>query len=144
MLHHSISFLGQFGKPVHAQHVIKNSAGSIKLAGGCCADCGELSFPQAQICIKCFSEKINIIAMSDHGTLYSYSIVRVGRTKDKTPYAVGYIDLENGIRLFSHFSDIEALKIDLPVCIKVEKAGEVEDGSFLYQFWAVPWNKADA
>ena len=134
----------QFGSPVREPHITKGDAESIKLAGGCCDACGALSFPQAQVCIECLSENIKISAMSDHGVLYSYSIVRVGRPQDKVPYAVGYIDLENGIRLFSHFSDIAALEIDLPVSIKVEPAGEAEDGALLYQFWAAPRNTNDA
>jgi uncharacterized OB-fold protein len=134
----------QFGSQVREPHIIKNNAGSIKLAGGCCGACGALSFPRAQVCVECLSENIKISAMSEYGVLYSYSIVRVGRPQDKVPYAVGYIDLENGIRLFSHFSDIAALEIDLPVSIKVKPAGESEDGAPLYQFWAAPRNTSNA
>ncbi|MGY9002360.1 MAG: Zn-ribbon domain-containing OB-fold protein [Rhodospirillales bacterium] len=134
----------QFGSPVYEPHIAKDDAGSIKLAGGCCDACGVLSFPRAQVCVECLSENIKILAMPDHGVLYSYSIVRVGRIRDRVPYAVGYIDLENGIRLFSHFSDIAALEVDLPVSIKIEPVGEAEDGAPLYQFWAAPRNTTNA
>jgi uncharacterized OB-fold protein len=134
----------QFGIPIGEPHIVKDDTGSIKLACGCCGACGALSFPHAQVCIECLSENIKIEEMPDYGTLYSYSIVRVGQPKDKVPYAVGYIDLENGLRLFSHISDIIALKINLPVSIRVTSAGEAEDSAPLYQFWAVPRKNADA
>ncbi len=134
----------QLGIPIGEPHIVKDDTGSMRLACGCCVACGALSFPHAEVCIVCLSEDIKVSEMPNYGTLYSYSIVRVGQPKDKVPYAVGYIDLENGLRLFSHISDIPALKIDLPVSIKVTSAGEAEDSAPLYQFWAAPRRNTDA
>jgi uncharacterized OB-fold protein len=72
------------------------------LVGGVCCACGARAFPLTPVCANCMSEKIDPEPMSRQGTLYSFTVVHVGpKTWDK-PYAVGYVDLDNAVRVFSH------------------------------------------
>jgi uncharacterized OB-fold protein len=131
-------------KPIGEAHVVADGAGVLRLAGGECTECGALSFPQAEVCIACLSEEISTSPMADRGILYSYSIIRVGSENDKLPYAVGYVDLSNGIRVFSHLAGIETLSIDMPVSLHVEQAGEDENGASQYKFWVRTEDTTDA
>jgi len=40
--------------------------------------------------------------MPRRGLVYSFSIVHAGAQSWHKPFTVGYVDLENGVRLFAH------------------------------------------
>lgn len=72
------------------------------LVGGRCADCGHETFPRAPVCCQCMSENIAAQSMPRAGTLYAFSTVHVAVKKWKKPMRVGYVDLPNGARVFTH------------------------------------------
>ena len=58
--------------------------------------------------------------LSEHGTLYSYSVLHVGARGWPAPYVLGYVDLPEGVRVFSHIDGVpEALRIDMPVSLQI-------------------------
>lgn len=71
------------------------------LIGNRCAICGQLYFPMKNICSKCLDDQLEEVYFGRHGRLYSYSIIHVPSPGFKAPYAVGYVDLDEGLRLFS-------------------------------------------
>lgn len=79
-----------------------DAEGRPTLVGGVCRSCGALAFPYTPICSSCMSEEIERAPMPGQGTLYSFTVVHVGPKNWAKPYAVGYIDLDNGVRVFSH------------------------------------------
>ena len=127
-------------KPVSEAHVVTDDAGVMRLAGGQCAECGAFSFPRAQVCVGCMSEDIAMSPMSDRGVLYSFAVIRVGDEHEKFPYAIGYVDLSNGIRVLSRLADLEHLSVDMPVSLHVTQDGEGDR----YTFWAAPKEPANA
>ncbi|NQV54418.1 MAG: OB-fold domain-containing protein [Rhodospirillales bacterium] len=116
---------------VGAEHVSKE--GALRLLGGRCNSCEALSFPKAPVCPACLSEDITAQPIAEDGVLYTYSIVHVGKDKTKLPYAVGFVDLADGLRLFAHLSDVEGLRPDMPVAIRVTPEGDAR-----YRFQAQP------
>jgi len=130
-------------KPVSEAHVITDDAGVLRLAGGQCAECRAFSFPRAQVCVRCMSEDITMSPMSDRGVLYSFAVIRVGDEHEKLPYAIGYVDLSNGIRVLSRLAGLEQLSVDMPVSLHVTLDGG-GDGIALYKFWAAPMEPANA
>ena len=130
-------------KSVSEAHVVTDAAGGLRLAGGQCTECGALSFPRTQVCVGCMSEDIAISPMSDRGVLYSYAVIRVGDEDEKLPYAIGYVDLSNGVRVLSRLANLEHLSIDMPVSLHVMRDGG-GDGVPLYKFWAAPKEPANA
>lgn len=70
------------------------------LLAGRCTHCNETFFPRLEVCPRCL-EALETVALSDTGTLYSYSIVYVAPAGFSTPYAIGYVDLQEGVRVFS-------------------------------------------
>ena len=84
----------------HAMEI--DAGGRTVLIGGACRDCGNRAFPRAEVCCACMSEDIAAEPMPRSGTLYAFSTVHVASKKWKKPMRVGYVDLPNGVRVFSH------------------------------------------
>lgn len=71
------------------------------LQGRCCAECGKLSLDAGQLCPFCGSQGGSAVALSGRGRLLSWTVIRVapGRYAGEAPYAVGLLQLEEGLRL---------------------------------------------
>lgn len=87
------------------------------LVGSRCPECGSLFFPVGSVCPSCLNGELDRVPLSRQGNLYTYSIIHIGPRGWDTPYAVGYVDLPEGVRLFAHLAvtDFSVLKPDLPV-----------------------------
>ena len=101
-----------------------------KLVGLRCKACGHILPPLTMVCTNCYKEDLEKVALSERGTLYSYTIVYQPHERFETPYAVGYVDLPEGLRLFSHLKMKEGkpLKVGMDVKLVTEKLWE-ENGN---------------
>ena len=70
-----------------------------RLMGGLCAQCGAKVFPKPKICSACWSTDQQDLALAARGRLYSFSIVHAARKGWPSPYAIAYVDLEDGVRI---------------------------------------------
>jgi uncharacterized OB-fold protein len=75
------------------------------LIGNKCRLCGKFHFPRTLACAKCLSEELEEIHFGRNGKLYSYSIVLVSSMGLDAPYATGYIDVDEGQRLYAMIFD---------------------------------------
>jgi len=100
--------------------------GRAVLIGGVCADCGNETFPRAPVCCACMSENIEADAMPRVGTLYAFSTVHVAAKKWKKPMCIGYVDLPNGARVFTHLEGDLAIGDQVEVALGI--VGEDENG----------------
>lgn len=82
-----------------------------------CAACGKLTFPPKQYCPNCWSDEMNWVELSGHGTLYARTTIHAAATqfREQVPFNVGIVDLQEGIRLVTGL-------IDEPVKIKNDAA----------------------
>jgi uncharacterized OB-fold protein len=95
-----------------------------RLIGGRCATCGALSFPRAAVCTECMSEDIEKNEIAGAGRVYSYSVVHQAPKGWSVPYALGYVDLTDKVRVLAHIDVPEsALAIDMPVRLSVGRVG---------------------
>ena len=111
-----------------------DASGSAMLIGGRCADCGSETFPRVPVCASCMSENIRPQAMPREGTLYAFSVVHVAAKKWKNPMCIGYVDLPNGARVFTHLEG--DLAIGDTVEVGAGTVGEDEEGpitSFVFR-----------
>jgi uncharacterized OB-fold protein len=92
-----------------------DEVGRPALIGCVCTTCGNRMFPVAPVCNVCRGEAMSLQHLADHGTIYSYTIVHTGPTAWSKPYAVGYVDLTDGVRVFSHLRSDAAIgqEVDL-------------------------------
>lgn len=78
------------------------------LLGNKCKSCGKIYFPKAALCPECLtSGTLQELKLNPRGKLYTYTIVRVSSPGFKVPYAFGYIDLPEGVRICSQISAAE-------------------------------------
>jgi uncharacterized OB-fold protein len=64
------------------------------------------------------SERLAGEAMPDAGTLYSFTTVHVGRARTDGPFAVGYVDLPNGVRVFAHLTGTPSIGDRVTVALR--------------------------
>jgi len=79
-----------------------DAEGRAFLIGGICVDCAHQTFPRSTVCCVCMSENIAPAPMPRVGTLYAFSTVHVAAKKWRKPMVIGYVDLPNGARVFTH------------------------------------------
>jgi uncharacterized OB-fold protein len=69
-----------------------------------CADCQTPRFYPRVLCPACHSDRAEWFFASGRGTVHSYSIIHRAPSeyyKQRTPYVVALIDLDEGVRIFS-------------------------------------------
>ncbi len=74
------------------------------------------------------SENVTAVAMPDEGIVYAYSTVHAAPRKWITPYAIGYVDLPNGARVFSHLQG-DGLAVGARVRLAAGVVGVTPEGA---------------
>lgn len=107
----------------------RESADGILLLGSACTRCETVSFPPPDVCPDCLFAEKRQAPIGPVGRLYSYSIVRVPVPGFSVPYAVGYVDFPQKIRVFGQLEDWEDdLELGIPMRIVVGSVGESAEG----------------
>ncbi len=98
------------------------------LCGGKCTSCGHVFFPPAKLCLECGHEELAEVELSRQGTLYSYTIGHMPSSHFDPPYAVGEIDLPDGVRVFAPLVMVEntPFEVGMDVDLIIEKLWEEE------------------
>ena len=104
--------------------------GEVRLIGMRCPVCGTRAFPAKDICHECGNEKgMESALLSPTGTLYSFAQVHAAPKGFPSPYVIGYVDLEDGVRLFGQVEHPAAeLKVDEPVRVVLGQVRTNPDG----------------
>ena len=114
--------------------------GQPHLLGSHCSACGAFFFPQQTLCTQCFAEgSLKEHPLKNQGTLYSFTIVEretLAPKGFKVPYAYGYVDLPEGVRVLSKIVDWkpETLKLSAPVEFLLEEIRENPSGEKVFGF----------
>lgn len=96
-----------------------------------CEDCNTVVFYPRAHCTSCGSSRLGWHEASGRGRIYSFSVVRQSYHpffRARVPYAVAWIDLDEGPRMLSNVVDVEdpdALQIGQPVVVEWEDHGEI-------------------
>ncbi len=83
------------------------------------------------------------ITLGDHGKLLTYTVIRVGPSEfcEQTPYAMGIVELEGGVRMTAQIADVDFddLEVGMPVRIEFRKIREEgQAGILCYGYKFVP------
>jgi len=72
-----------------------------KLMGGKCKKCGKIHLPPRPLCNNCFSKEFEWVELPQNGKLLTYTVIHVAPTQFQgmAPYAVGIVQLENGLKI---------------------------------------------
>jgi uncharacterized OB-fold protein len=111
-----------------------SQSGRPTLLGGRCTRCETRMFPRAEVCPSCMGDPVAEEEMPRAGTLYAYSVLHVGPKRFRRPLAVGYVDLPNGVRVFSHLEAHETLATGGEVELDMADVGQEPDGRPIRSF----------
>jgi len=105
-----------------------DDSGQPQLIGSRCLDCDVRLSPPVSVCPNCAGETLEIEEQPRTGTLYTFTILRVGPPTLFRPFGIGYVDLPNGVRVLAHLKG-EGWKIDQLVVLDFAQVGVDPDGS---------------
>jgi uncharacterized protein len=107
-----------------------------RLIGSRCPHCGEIFFPKKEDrrCINCQKMGMEETLLSASGKIYSLTIVMQRPPvyyQGEVPYAIGYVELPEGIRLETLFTaqNVDDLSIGMDVDLVIEKLCDDENGN---------------
>jgi uncharacterized OB-fold protein len=114
-----------------------------RLEAGKCEKCGKIFFPHRLVCDDCKHEEFETIRLSGKGKLLTYTIISTGPSqfKGQTPYAIGIVELEEGVRVMGQIVDVAHDKIGIGQALKIEFRKIQEEGHagiLLYGYKFVP------
>ncbi len=87
-------------------------------------------------CAGCLHDSLETVRFSRAATLYTFSVVRQSTPEFEVPYALGYVDLPEGVRIMTQLTgrDPEDYELGMEMELVVEPFGEDEDGTELVGF----------
>lgn len=99
------------------------------LLGARCRQCGQIIFPRREACLNCLGNDLEPIQLSRKGKLYSYTIVHMPSEHFEPPYAVGWIELPEGVKIFSQIRGWQEhpLEIGMDMTLHFEKLWDEEE-----------------
>ena len=118
--------------------------GQVRLVGSKCANCGEVAFGTVTSCPNCAGSKLETIALSDTGTLWTYTVIRNRPPGDYrgpdpfVPFGEGLVEMPEGIRVLSPLAgDVDKLAIGMKMKFEAYKLYQNADGADVIAFMFV-------
>ncbi|MCH7698540.1 MAG: OB-fold domain-containing protein [Chloroflexi bacterium] len=87
-----------------------------------CDDCGGLVWHPRRHCTHCTSLNLSWKTSKGEGTVYTYSIVRQNyhpAFRERIPYVVAWIDLDEGFRMLSNVVDVDVEEVSVGQRVRV-------------------------
>jgi hypothetical protein len=73
-----------------------------RLVGSRCGRCGAHAFPKRIVCARCRAmDDQDDVLLGPSGSLYTFATVQHAPERFPTPYVIGYVDLDEGVRVFT-------------------------------------------
>jgi len=114
----------------------RDRGGQLQLLGSECLSCGEVFSPPREIgfCGNCQSKEIKDIRLSTRGRIYSHTVVMQrppGYYQGPVPYAIGFVELPEGVRVETHFTDcdFDELKVGMAAELVLRTLYQDEEGN---------------
>jgi uncharacterized OB-fold protein len=114
-----------------------------RLEAAKCSGCGKISFPPRSRCPKCGKTEFEKEILPDEGTVVTFAVVHVAppQFSEQTPYAVGIVELENGVRITTQIVDCPPSEMKIGQKVKIEfrrVQADGEAGVLCYGYKCVP------
>lgn len=94
-----------------------------RLLANRCKSCGQVFFPNVDFCFSCFGEDMEDIVLGRRGKLYTYTIGYMASMHFQPPYAIGYVDMPEGVRIFAPLKMMEGkpFKVGMEMEVVIEE-----------------------
>lgn len=126
------------------------SLDNVALAGTSCASCGEVTLGHVPLCANCGSDKTEHLRLSDHGTVYTFTVARHKPPGDYRgpepfqPYGYALVELPEGLRVVTRVDcDVESIHVGMPVTFTPYLRHD-KDGSLTVTFTYKPTEGASS
>lgn len=125
--------------PISEGAFVLDAEGGLLLANKC-KSCGQVFFPKAVFCLTCLNEDMQELKLSRKGKLYSYTIGHMPSTHFMPPYAIGFVDMPEGVKIFAplKMTEDKPFKIGMDMEVVIEKLWQEGDTEVIgYKFQPV-------
>lgn len=122
--------------PVKEGTFLENPEGGVLIANKC-KSCGQVFFPKAVFCLTCLGEEMEEVKLDRKGKLYTYTIGHLPSMHFEPPYAIGYVDMPEGVRVFAPLVMMEdkPFKIDMDMEVVIGTLWQEGDNEIIgYRF----------
>ena len=115
------------------------------LEGSRCPQCGDTFYPPRHICLSCYHEGLDTVALSNRGVLWTFTIARMAPPGSlaTAPYVIAQVQLPEGVVVPTVLTDVdpESVRIGMPLELVVEKALVNAEGNEVMAFKFRPAGK---
>jgi uncharacterized OB-fold protein len=93
-----------------------------KLMAGKCQKCGKMHLPPRPLCDNCYGTQFEWVAISGKGKLLTYTVIHVApqQFQNLAPYAIGIVELENGLKIPGMIQSIPEEKLKIGMALNVD------------------------
>lgn len=93
-----------------------------RLMAAKCNECGTVLLPPKPMCTKCLSTHLKWIELEGAGKLLSYTVIHIApeQFQSITPYSVGIVELQNGLRLPGMIRGVDPKEIRVGMDLKID------------------------
>lgn len=114
-----------------------------RLEAGKCKKCNKIFFPPRLVCSECKSQEFEKCKLKNTGKLLTYTIIRIAPSQftDQAPYAIGIVQLDEGVKLLIQITDCDLDKLSIGMDVKIEFRKIQQDGKagiICYGYKVVP------
>jgi uncharacterized OB-fold protein len=95
-----------------------------------CSGCQKVLFPGRIVCPECGSREFEMIRLTGKGKLETFTITRVAPEgfTDQVPYAVGIVELDEGVRVMGQITDCDPEELKIGDRLATEFRRIIEQG----------------
>ena len=116
------------------------------LLGSRCPGCGEHFYPPRHVCLNCYREGLDEVALSTRGELRTFTVARMGLpgTAVTPPYVIAQVWLPEKVAVATVLTDVdpEKVSIGMPLELVVEKVSADTEGNDVMAFKFRPVQEA--
>ena len=136
-----------------AEDLFRVSADGAALVGSRCTGCGSYYFPKSLSCRNpaCDEKSVKDVLLGRRGRLYSYTVQSyqpppLFRMEPWAPYAIGLVELPEGLRVLAMLTGfaLDDIRIDTPVELVVEPLHTDAEGRTVLTHKYAPAAEQDA
>ena len=86
-----------------------------RLEAAKCKQCGKIFFPPRLVCSKCGCQDFEPTKLSETGKIATFTVIHVGpdQFSVETPYVIGIIELDNGVKIMSQIIDCAINEVEI-------------------------------
>jgi uncharacterized OB-fold protein len=117
-----ITYEGPLPRPDKDSQAYWDAARRHELVLQRCSECNRFRFYPRSICPYCLSDQFEWRRASGRGAIYSFTIIHrppVPAFRDRVPYVLALIDLEEGVRMMSNVVDCDPHSVEIGMAVEV-------------------------